>query len=484
MAQQNTSFIVSFTDQDGFCRHLVMRQYSLQLGVLTNLVVQFNQSSMSVFVNGDRIVNGAPKTINATAWNPNVTLQVFGTDDNVFLGHVLQIDMYRDITPEEIVHLYQQGVYYPSSNMEPVLIILPPSVQSVLIPQDATQPIDIPLKSGNNTGSVFKLAVQLLSLPKYGSLWYKNETNGQDRPVNLHDTMLLVGNETGVTVQYKLLTSTYFNAPERNAYGSRIDSIPESIVYRVVALDSKDSVILKSENVSVPIYVIHVNHIPTLSVPVQGDLVDASAGEYAIVGIQFSDPFDFDIDLARVLLSAKNGHLSLSPTNLELADFDTCRYRTLSSWQCVGDGYQDRIMSFVGIPADIPFILRNLQYTSFAPGTNDTIVVSVYDGAGGQCLHQEEHVAYHSKLGNSRATTIHRGCSEVNATILVAGYSSKVRPKAKSTSDPNVDIAGVPKDALVESLFWGGVAVLVLMYVLGCCRIPRCLARGKTVVPD
>jgi len=55
--------------------------------------------------------------------------------------------------------------------------------------------------------------------------------------------------------------------------------------------------------------------------------------------------------------------------------------RSLSSWQCRGDGYDDTTIIMVGTPTEVGKALNGMEYISTAYGIDDTISVTLFDGA-------------------------------------------------------------------------------------------------------
>ena len=56
------------------------------------------------------------------------------------------------------------------------------------------------------------------------------------------------------------------------------------------------------------------------------------------------------------------------------------------SWQCYGDGDDDKKMTFVAQPSDAHRALRSLTYVSAYSNVEDVVTVTVYDGDGNDCF--------------------------------------------------------------------------------------------------
>jgi hypothetical protein len=111
-----------------------------------------------------------------------------------------------------------------------------------------------------------------------------------------------------------------------------------------------------------------------------------------------------------------SGTLQLSGEHLELAvDFGKCSIRPYSDWKCRGNG-KGRSLTFIAKAADVKLILTNLTYTPFFDNNNeDQLVVSVYEGEGGECLDSEEHML----LSNASQGTGNPRCVLLQGTILI-----------------------------------------------------------------
>ena len=249
-----------------------------------------------------------------------------------------------------------------------------------------------------------------------------------------------------------------------------------------------------SDPVKFSVHVLHVNHKPTLSAPNATIQMPSNTNNnnnplttplHVVTGdFTVSDPFDFDLDRVRIDVSCQAGQLTLNPTYRYLADFDSCRHRSLSNWQCTGTGAQDRRLIFLALPTDVHLILHNLQYQAFAPGTADVIHVRVFDGMSAPeddsplgCLYKSEHDAYSvGSLGN-RFTTIHRECWTLEANIPIRPYIEE---------NPKGDDDASRADVIKEFVMLGVVMVSVVCCSCGWCRglLASCLARGRDIEVD
>ena len=94
-----------------------------------------------------------------------------------------------------------------------------------------------------------------------------------------------------------------------------------------------------------------------------------------------------DIIRAHVVSTNGKGLITLNTQHLKGVDFNSQTYCSSSGdWHCLGDGYNNVEMSFVGTPENISRALNGLQYLSLRPHHTDKINISLYDGASGSCL--------------------------------------------------------------------------------------------------
>jgi hypothetical protein len=159
------------------------------------------------------------------------------------------------------------------------------------------------------------------------------------------------------------------------------------------------------------------------------------------------------------------------------------------SWQCHGTGQKDRNMTFVATPEDVTSILSDIRYDALYWGQEDTIVVRVFDGSGGNCLKDEEHLIGRSLANNSDfgMQTVHEDCFEIVQTISV--------PPLNRTIDPNdIGINGFFKElfdikgfGLPDLIFWIIVIITTMACCFCCCTIRKCFCscirrRGTAVI--
>jgi len=514
--------LVSYTDGDPArsCRYRQVPYVTLPENETIHVAVTFDTSRTYIYMNsiGGRVL-GPPNSFDTTLqhWNlADSSLQLFAAyaSEVVFRGAIHQLDLFDQfLEGPQIAAVYEEGVSHDVASQEQVVVLATPQKHGNIIRQDArpATPLTLRLGSSNVTSAVLQLQVELLSLPRHGRLWTiaDDELSAAVEVLTNNTRFPLALGESAVSVHYELTSNTssedtydyfkYFNQPTVNAYGENLLLDPESFDFRVLAYDKNAQLLATSPSVQQNVYVVHVNHPPILlSVPEEAilDVVDPSNA--FVVGIDFADdPRDRNLDRVRVDVwtsssGAGGGELSLPQPFLPYADFESCRHRNWSSWQCVGDGNRDRSMTFVAFPDMIPLILHHLEYYSSSSDDSDEITIRVSDGAGGMCLEDAEHLQFQQQQQQQQQqssslwrdddhhhhynfTSIRDHCFQIEATVSVPSYSYN----DTDTSGPSCKgLFGVC--FLIWQKFLGlGVAMLIVIAMVKCfwCFFPSWLAR-------
>ena len=183
-----------------------------------------------------------------------------------------------------------------------------------------------------------------------------------------------------------------------------------------------------------------------------------------LAGLELTDA-DRDVDAVRVTVSAMftTSMLSMDAALLPLADFNSdrdCFGRGAGGWRCEGDGLDDARFTFVAPPSAANRLLQTLSYRSVATDVRDVVSVEVYDGIGGECLHQHN------------TASIRDGCFRRNAslTIYVASYALFEQHAAARDKD---EMQWRKKYGWPYSAFAG-------LVVLACCCCARCCRRRSS----
>jgi hypothetical protein len=332
----------------------------------------------------------------------------------------------------------------PSRSLQLIASSLPAGSSSVVQGRSTS----VNLGGDFNMSTMFwDVAVEIIKLPEYGDL------------VSFHDGLkirdvgrriALVGEQTRTLLRYQHRSSNnFFSVPTCSWNGSRLPTTEmpmETISFRLVALNSSNpshifgtSMIVEQE-----VQIIHRNHRPTILAPPEVLLPEQQSSSFGdrpfafLEGVSIDDPMDYDIDRIRVDVHAKNGTVSILDEDLlALADFDGCSHRqpmdingdfvsldAPEAWFCQGDGSRDQIMTFIATPGDASRLLSRVRYDAFRWGQGGAIDLTVYDGSGGSCLLESEHVK--GRMNTTNYRTIHDECFKVHQRIVVPAVQRPV----------------------------------------------------------
>ena len=266
-----------------------------------------------------------------------------------------------------------------------------------------------------------------------------------------------------------------FTAPNQVWNGSALAAPSIQIKYRAFACDAPQRA---SPVATQPLTVINVNDAPALLYPARAFAVYAGVAEsddefpstVLLEGLELTDA-DRDVDAVRVTVAARfpTSMLSMDAALLPLADFNSdrdCFGRGASGWRCEGDGLDDARFTFVATPSAANRLLKTLSYRSIATDVRDVVSVEVFDGVGGECLH--EH----------RTASIRDGCFRRNAslTIYVASYALFEQHASASARSER---RWAKKYGWPYSAFAG-----LFLSLLACCCCARCCCRRRTSSDD
>jgi hypothetical protein len=139
---------------------------------------------------------------------------------------------------------------------------------------------------------------------------------------------------------------------------------------------------------------------------------------------------DGGLDVVKCRIACTHGKVSINPSNatkrLDFTSFEYCE-SFLQSLSCLnphGDGYSETV--FLGQPEDVAVALSDLTYVCTTPLVTDTCTVTVYDGAGGECmpltLLQERRDGSHTQDGSGAASSY--ASREAVAAAVASGSSN------------------------------------------------------------
>jgi hypothetical protein len=493
------------------CRVLTITDVKLKYQDLNHIVVLWKESAsvIQIYINGvesaqsiymdlgynhdddDDFAESPIFGYDLQSWDPTYTLQLFS---NHMVGGVLygglihKVSIFsNDLLPHDVQTMYEEGleerkqefIFDPNEPLHVIAAALP--AENITVVQGLST--SIPIGGDMNTSSPFwDLMVEFISLPKFGYLMSLNT----DIVRRVGDRIIVDGGLTRTHVMYWQAEEDYFSVPKYSFNGTRLPHGNESFSYRLVVVnrDDPDQLFGWSEPVEQGITVIHANHEPKLYSPNQVVLPAAQNTKdyerpFATLGdVILQDEADYNINKVRVDLWCRNGTLSIANAKTrDLADFASCMQRpagllsTAYPWQCHGDGLKDRNMTFIATPDEASEILSNIQYDAFYWEQEDTITLKVFDGSGGSCLSEEDHLQgrYHPM----EYKTVHDGCFEVVKRIKVPPVSQPKNP------NPYVGLRGYLYEIFVDLkdfgqadfIFWG---VALLLLILLCC-LAKCL---------
>ena len=501
ISQRNSWLEVSYTDHDlaQSCRVIKLRQRPLIQDEQVQLVLVLDQGATSVYMNGDLIIDEARNyfldSAATSTWSGDDTLQLFSNalSDRVFPGSMHKVAFYKEaLNHTNVLELFEAAVpeykFQEEEPEEPIFLVAEASADAVLV-QGRTMETPISIGTFNTSTFRYDLAIEIVSLPSFGNLVY-----GEQVICGTGFRIPLEASQTHFPILYDAYSEEYFNTPTTSFSGVIFndESVMESFEFRIVAIIGESNVVAVSEAVSQDIHVVHVNHAPILHAPLEARLLTEHYKDiqdrprYLVGGIQLKDAMDKNIDRVRVDVWAANGTIQLWDEHLDLADFESCAGRPYSVWQCFGDGQRNRNMTFLAEPEDVALILKNMLYTSFFWGANDTVIVRVFDGSGGSCLDELEHQQREEAMVDPTSSffTIHEGCFSSLAEIHVEG----LRRGDATVGDENESYVhrlfdfqhfGIP-----DVLFWGFVILVLMAWCFCCCLCIQCFRRrGAKLYP-
>lgn len=185
-------------------------------------------------------------------------------------------------------------------------------------------------------------------------------------------------------------------------------------------------------------------------------------------GLVLTDP-DRDVDLLHVLVETTYGLVSLDEDRVGIADFNSHAYCFSNdggprNWACDGTGTKDKYMSFVATPSEAATLLAGLLYEGHYPNNDDTVTVSVYDGAS-----QDDE---RGCLDEGQYKTL-----SVRAVCAVSAVALRVRIKETASYASDLKHLQDANDGfkLPWQVFLALVAVSIVFCCIGCraCRRSR-----------
>eukprot|EP00536_Pseudo-nitzschia_multiseries_P006556 jgi/Psemu1/15589/gm1.15589_g len=398
-------------------------------------------------------------------FNVNVNMDA----DGVFPGTIHGVSIYiREIDEKDADNLWQKGMKRrldpskaffedPKNPFEPLRLrastIAPGITDPVmdnLVVQGRSALISVGgMDASNSTTSFWDTMVEIVEVPLYGDL-----VGPEDSILRIGDRIPLKKGQARIKVTYRHVRDDYFSVPTTSFNGTTLHNanLPgESFSYRLVALrkgndnpesDLEHVLLGRSKTVRQDLIILHRNHPPRLR-RLPDDVIlpelqptGPGARPWATLGkdLLLSDEADYDIDRIKVDLWAYNGTLDIDLEERELqiiAEITNCDNPSppLTSdmdWICRGQ--HNRNVTFLATPSDITRILSNVKYTALHWNQRDSIMIKMYDGNGGPCLHDDErHSVYFPPN-----TTIREECFQTIAVINVPSIPFPVESSSVS----------------------------------------------------
>ena len=469
VGQYGNHLLLRYRDVSSNCRVLLLRGVDLFESAVTALTVVADTSQTLILLDGKLIHRSAGMELSSEEIgdddddNPRY-FRLFGSQDkdvDHFQGSLHRLSFRNDTSWTDGLLLTNETDcdetdIFPLFNVGGVV-----SPNALLVPQGSnlSHTVIIPVPDFLNT------EVRLISLPKYGML----QSNG-------HQIYIGSNFSTPPSLEYVLKDSQIFTSPHVNVHGVDEDLQHESFSYRLQSYDDDGFLVAESQVMELPVVVQLANHRPQI----QAVKPQAQSGNiWTISHVQVMDSFDYDMNFVRVDISSSRGRVTVTSEESRslLRQYD-CSGRSASPWQCVGDGYQDRRLTFVAAPSDVTYILKELEYQSLSTNLPeaDNVTITIYDGEGGDCLTSEEHWSYQEALGNRYASLHPNGCISVKAVIQIPGFV------ADSPGVHNTDGVHGANRVLADLLFW----FLIIAALSWVCfsRFRKCAQRGTTIQAD
>eukprot|EP00977_Amphora_coffeiformis_P001913 scaffold362_cov176-Amphora_coffeaeformis.AAC.39 len=439
VGQYGNHLLLRYRDVSGTCRVLLLRGVGLVESTVTELMVVADSSRTLSFLDGNLVDRSAGMDLwNEERGDDNQPrhVRLFGSQDkdiDHFQGSIHRLSFRNNTAfPVGMVSTNETDCdetdVFPVFNLSGVV-----SPNALLVPQGSNQSYVVSIPVPNS----IKIEIRLISLPINGVL----QSKGQN---------IIIGSNASVplNLEYVLKHSQFFTSPHINVHGIDMQHQQESFFYRLQSYDDDGFLVAESRVVEFPVAVQLVNHRPQIEAPKPA----APAGNsWTISDIQVVDSSDYDMNFIRVDVSSRRGRVTVASEEARslLRQYD-CSGRSASPWQCVGDGYQDRRLTFVAAPSDATHILKKLEYQSLSISRPeaDNVTITIYDGEGGDCLTSEEHWSYQKALGNRYSSLHTDGCVSVKAVIEIPGFV------VESVGGHSTDGVHDTNSVLPDLLFW------------------------------
>jgi hypothetical protein len=443
------------------CKVFLLREVNLSAFVTVQLTLVVGVDEVVSYVNGELLAKSSGLNFRLARDDTESQVHLFGSsgeDVDHFRGSLFALASFdRRLTAKEVGAL--SGTTCGEISF-PVYDLL-----------DLVLPEPLVIGQGSNESHAISFPRPDLSTVEYAILSQPIQgiLRWNDEPVTVGSRV----KPDEANLEYELTNTQYFNQPHVNVRSEDLGLSEEAFSYRLLSYDDDGFLNAKSRILDFPVAVQNVNHRPRVQAPPRFHQSKEDRNLFVATGTKLLDPDDYDLNRVRVDIHTWQGRLSLPEESRSTMLAYACGGRTASAWQCVGDGRQDRRLTFVAAPSDVTRILHRLEYRGLATGLADNVTITVYDGQGGECLTASEHWQYQQQVGN-RYPSLHRGCQMVRTVIDVPVVDAESFTGG-STREANESL--VP-----DVMFW-----LFFLLVLCCCggdRLRKCAMRGSAVDAD
>ncbi len=306
------------------------------------------------------------------------------------------------------------------------------------------------------SGKRRNLYVIIGSSCSYGRIYESSKRNSLHlNEVTAGDTLadVISSNDYAIGTMVKYIgNKNYFNVPNKMWNGSALsNSDYDSFSFYARTddniLSGTETQFISVQNVNDPteisiVYPGNTDKFVAHSTSPSGDDELFISSSIIISGFAIVD-VDLNVDIIKVEVLANNGFVTLNQKFIHLLDFQSSEYCIAGQrWTCLGSGFTDSHMIFVGMPCDIENALNGLTYQTNLASIQDDITITLYDGVTGMCFDN-------SQLSSE---SVHKGCL---ITSLV------VKVEILSNSNGLLDLSRFPM--VIRIAIISGLVVLVLV---------------------
>ena len=258
----------------------------------------------------------------------------------------------------------------------------------------------------------------------------------------------------GSVVKY-IGNKNYFNVPNKMWNGSALPSNYDSFSFYA---RTDDNILSRTEiqfisvqNVNDPteisiVYPGNSDKFVAHSTSPSGDDELFISSSIIISGFTIVD-VDLNVDIIKVEILVNSGFVTLNQKYIHLLDFQSSDYCIAGQrWTCLGSGFTNSHMIFVGMPCDIENALNGLTYQTNLASAQDDITITLYDGVAGMCFDR-------SQLSSE---SVHNNCLITSVVVKV---------EILSNSNSSIDLSSYP--LVVRIAVITGLVVLALVM----CRV-------------